>query len=298
MLYEMEKYNIGNTSLVEIESINGNRLFIKMEKENFLGSIKARTAYWIIHDLPKEANKKIIIESTSGNLGLALGYFCGITNRKFMCLVDRSIAKKKLKVLEDNNITYEMVTAQEGMDLRSSRIKRAKELMNCGDYYWVNQYDNPSGIKAHRNTTGPEIWNQINGKIDFCVCAMGSGGTICGISQYLKTKSSSIKICGVEPLGSTIFAEVESAYINAGAGLVGKPGNIVKSNASIDLSFTVSDNDAVFYAQKLYEEYNLAVGITSGMAYAAALRIASIVNNMNIVVIAPDGRESYEEYFV
>lgn len=296
MLYDMSYYKIGNTPLKELGPVNGNRIFVKLERENNLGSIKARTAYWMIRELPEIAGNKTIIESTSGNLGFALGYFCKEIGRKFMCLVDPSIAEAKLRKLEDHGIAYEMVSAREGLDLRSSRMQRAEELMNTGKYYWVNQYDNLSGIKAHRVTTGPEIWEQTGHKVKYVVCTMGSGGTVCGISQFMKEQSAEIKICGIEPYGSTIFGEIDGIYSNVGAGLVGKPGNLLRSGAEIDLHDTVKDDISVFYAEKLFQDYGLPVGVTSGMAYAGVLRIAEQVHGETIVFIAPDGRESYGEY--
>ena len=296
MLMEMESYGVGNTPLIELEPVNGNRVFVKLDKENKLGSIKSRTAYWIIRELPKEADNKCIIESTSGNLGLALGFMCKETNRRFRCLVDESIAKKKLEKLQQYGIDYEMVQGRQGLDLRSSRIIRAQELMDSGECFWVNQYDNMSGIKAHFMTTGPEIWEQTGHKITCCVAPMGSGGTICGLSRFFKEKSDDILICGVEPYGSTIFGEVDAPYINVGAGLVGKPGNLIRSGAVIDKHETVKDEESVAMAQKLYRDYGLAVGVTSGMAYAMVLKLASEMTRQSFVFIAPDGRESYEEY--
>ena len=295
-MLEMSDYSIGNTTLKELESVNGNRIFIKLERENFLGSIKARTGYWIIKNLPREAENKTIIESTSGNLGFALGFFCKETGRKFLCLVDPSIAANKLKKLEDNGIEYEIVAAKRRLDFRSSRIKRAEELMATGKYYWVNQYNNPFGIMAHQRTTAPEIWEQTDHKVTHIICPMGSCGTICGISLFMKKNSKRIKICGVEPYGSTIFGEVDAPYINVGVGLVGKPGNLTSSHAIVDIADTIDDAVSIQYTQELYHKYRLAVGVTSGMAYAEALRIASTEQDAVIVFIAPDGRESYDEY--
>ena len=295
-MLDMSDYGIGNTPLKELQPINGNHIFIKLEQENYLGSIKARTAYWIIKNLPKEAENKTVIESTSGNLGLALGFFCKETGRRFLCLVDETIASSKLKRLEVAGIEYEIVEKKARLDFRSSRIKRAEELMANGDYYWVNQYDNPYGIMAHRMTTAPEIWKQTNGKVTHVICPMGSCGTICGISQFMKEQSQKIKICGVEPYGSTIFGKDDAPYINVGVGLVGKPGNLLSSRAIIDMADTIVDAISIRCAQELYHKYQLAVGVTSGMAYAEALRIATKERNAFIVIIAPDGRESYSEY--
>ena len=272
MLKDMNEYEIGNTPLREIEPINGNRIFVKLERENALGSIKARTGYGIMEELPEAAQNKIIIESTSGNLGLALGSFCKETGHEFMCLM------------------------RDGMDFRSSRICRAQELMNTGKYYWVNQYDNKACINVHYLTTGPEIWDQLDGTLTDIVCPMGSCGTICGISKFIKEKNSGIQVFGVEPYGSTIFGEIDAPYINVGAGLVGKPGNLIHSQAEVDVHMTMSDKKSIEYAERLYRKYGLAVGITSGMCYAAIDRYAQNISGHTIVFIAPDGRESYGEY--
>lgn len=296
MLKNMYEYGIGNTPMIELEAAYGNRIFLKMEKYNFLESIKARTGFWIVHDLPKVAQGRTIVESTSGNLGFALGFFCRETGRDFLCLVDSSIAKGKLERLRKSGIAYEMVEKEEEYDMRNSRIRYAKRLNASGEYYWVNQYDNASGIKAHVMTTGPEIWEQTHGKVTHCVCAMGSGGTVCGISRYLKSVSPSVRICGVEPYGSTIFAEKEDAYINVGAGLTGKPGNILNSPNALDMHYVIKDEESIYYAKELMKQHQFCVGVTSGMAYAAALRIAKTVRESVIVVVAPDGGEPYGEY--
>ena len=296
-MYDMGFYKIGNTSLIELDMIHGNRVFVKLERENFLGSIKARTAYWMIRDLPEQALGKIITESTSGNLGFALGYFCREIGCEFLCLIDSSIAKHKLRKLKDDGINYRMVDSIDGLDLRSSRIRTAQDLMKSGKHYWVNQYDNMSAVKAHRITTGPEIWEQTDKKVTTVVCPMGSCGTICGISQFMKKQSQNIVICGVEPYGSTIFGDIDGPYINVGAGLVGKPGNLIRSGACIDVHYTVKDNLSIYYAEELYKNYGLSVGVTSGMAYAGVVEYAKSTSNENIVFIAPDGRESYGEYF-
>lgn len=295
MLQDMSFYGIGNTPLVELNLIHGNRIFLKLEKVNFLGSIKARSGYWMIRDLPPEAEGKVIVESTSGNLGIALGYFCQAEHREFLCIVDQSIEKGKLERLAEHHIAYEMIRGSGEADFRRARIRRAQEMMDSGSCYWVNQYDNPAGIAAHRLTTGPEIWAQTQGRISYCVCPVGSGGTICGISQFLKSRSKTVRICGVEPLGSTIFGTIRGTYLNAGAGLAWKPPNLARSGAEVDESFVIDDEESIRHARELYQNYGMFVGITSGMAYAAALRLAERVEGETIVVIAPDGGEAYRD---
>lgn len=296
MLKEFEEYGIGNTPIMELPSVNGNRILLKPEMKNFLKSIKARTAYWIVSNLPADAKAKTIVESSSGNLGYALGYFCKESGFKFVCLIDESIAKEKRKRLEVAGITCICVEREKNYDLRSSRIRQAERMMAEGQFYWVNQYDNPYGIMAHEMTTGPEIWMQTEGKITHCICAMGSGGTVIGIGRYLKSMSEKVKIVGVEPFGSTIYGTVHAPYINAGTGLCGKPGNILRNNAVVDYSYTIQDKESIFFTKKLRDEFGLNVGISSGMTYAAAMRVTTQETGAVILAVAPDGGDAYEEY--
>lgn len=293
----MKDYAIGNTPTMTLHYTNGSRILIKLERENFLGSVKARTGYFIVSGIPPEEQNKTIIESTSGNLGFALGFLCKEAGLDFLCLIDETITKGKLKRLESANIKYEIVKQKTGCDLRTSRIKMAEQMMKEGNFFWINQYNNNDSVLAHEKTTGPELFTQTDGNIDFCVCPIGSCGTICGISRYLKRVLPNVKICGAEPFGSTIFGTEEAIYINAGAGLKGKPGNLINNLDAVDMSFTVTDEEAIFSARKLRSDYGVSVGITSGMAYYAALRIAEENPGTSIAVIAPDGGEAYEQYF-
>ncbi len=297
MLRNFQEYGIGNTPIVELPKVNGCRIILKLEMRNFLNSIKARTAYWMIKYLPGDADGRIIVESSSGNLGYALGYFCKESGRRFVCLIDSSIAEKKRERLDAAEIEYFQIEQEEGFDLRSSRIRQAQRMMESGKYYWVDQYDNPFGIMAHEMTTGPEIWRQTEGKITHCICPMGSGGTIIGTGRYLKKMSGKVKVVGVEPFGSTIYGTVNAPYINAGTGLCGKPGNIRRNSGIVDDSYTIMDEESIDLARELRDDFGLYVGISSGMAYAGALRIATRKKGATILVVAPDGGEAYEEYF-
>lgn len=295
-MLRMEQYHIGNTSLVEIPALNGSKIYMKAEGENFLGSIKARTGYYIIDSLPGSSDNKTIIESTSGNLGFALGYFCHETNRRFIALVDPSIAPAKIKRLEQAHIEYIIVKAEAGLDYRSSRIKFAEQMMQSGSYYWVNQYHNCAGVSAHENTTAPEIWEQTNRQVTHVVCAMGSCGTICGIGNFFHKNGYKVKVIGTEPFGSTIYGMVNCDYINVGAGLVGKPGNLLDYPDAVDEAYVVHDYDSVNAAKLLWKNYGFSAGVTTGMAYTVAVKIAQEEPESCIVVISADGRGAYSEY--
>ena len=292
----MYEYHIGNTPLIRMPDLHGSRIYIKAEGENYLGSIKARTGYYIISSLPKEIENKVIIESTSGNLGLALGFFCRETNREFTALIDPTTAYSKVQRLKEANIDYIIVEAEKGQDYRSSRIRMAERMMQSGNYYWVNQYHNSAGVKAHEDTTAPEIWQQTNHLVTHVVCAMGSCGTICGIGNYFHKCGGNVMVIGVEPYGSTIFGAANCDYINVGAGLIGKPGNLMDNPDSVDAAYVVHDRDSVRAARRLWHEYGFNAGITTGMAYTVAQQIAQKESGSYIVVVSADGREAYSEY--
>ncbi len=292
----MYEYHIGNTPLIKMENINRNQVYIKAESYNFLGSIKARTGYYMIKDLPVEAEGKTLVESTSGNLGLSLGFFCKETKRTFLALTDPSIASFKREQMERFGITCVEVDAEPGLDYRSSRIRMAEEMVASGDYFWVNQYHNSAAIKAHEDTTAPEIWEQTNHKVTHVVCPMGSCGTICGLGRFFHKRNLGVKVIGVEPFGSTIYGSFHGNYINVGAGLVGKPGNLIDNPDTVDATFVVNDYDSINSARALWSDCHIDAGVTTGMVYVATQRLAAMLHDCCIVAISADGRGAYSEY--
>lgn len=295
-MLSMDKYGIGNTPMIELPAFRDNRILIKLESKNFLGSVKARSGYFMVKNLPLASEGKVIVESTSGNLGFALGFFCNETGRKFLALIDPTVAESKRRRMEKAGITYRMVGKENGYDYRSSRILTAQRLAEGGEFYWVNQYDNPSNVEAHQMTTAFEIWEGTYGSVTHVVCAMGSCGTICGVGTYLHQRNPRITIVGVEPYGSTIFGTEKADYLNAGAGLVGKPGNLLRHADSVDEAYVVPDTDSIKAAKELKQDFHISAGITTGMAFYQAMKLASRLRKACIVVISPDGGESYDAY--
>jgi len=295
MLKPMKNYHIGNTPMVKLPPINGNTVYLKIESANFLGSIKSRTGYALVNGLTVDKDI-IIVESTSGNLGLALDYFCKEDGRSFLCLLDETVVKAKYDYLMARGITCEVVPTTTDLDGRESRMKRALELTNSGTHLWVNQYDNEDGVAIHNDTTAPEIFEQTNGIVTTIFCAVGSGGTISGIGEYFKAIDTSVKIIGVEPYGSTIFHVTDAPYITAGAGLRGKSGIIKHHLGVIDDSIAITDSVSIDKCRQLVQEYDLDVGLTTGMAYAAAEQFCQSHFDETVVIIAADGKEFYREY--
>jgi cysteine synthase A len=292
MLKNLYEYNVGNTPIYKIENRN---IYLKMEKYNLNGSIKDRTAYFLIKDLIDKKlikNNTILIESTSGNLGISLDFFAKEIEVKFRAIIDKTIAKSKLKEFNKRKIDYIYAPIKNYSNYRTARIELAKKLNKKDNYIWTNQYDNFANIKAHYQTTAPEIYKQLNHKIDIIVVAMGTGGTICGLVKFFKKINSTILICGVEPDGSTIFGGVEKSYLNVGIGLKGKDEILKYCEDSIDMHFKVSDKETIEMVKK-YQ--NIGFGISTGYALKIALEMSDKFPTKNIVVIAPDGIEKYED---
>jgi len=291
MLKPLNSYSVGNTPIYKLDNLN---IYIKMEKFNPNGSIKDRTAYFLIQDIlnQKKFNKNItIIESTSGNLGISLDFFAKKIEVKFKALIDDTISIDKLKEFQKRKIEY-ILTKSNNLDYRNARIQLAKKLDKKENFIWSNQYDNFANMKAHYISTAPELWKQMNGKIDIVIVSIGTGGTISGIAKFLKEKNSKITICGVEPIGSTIFGGVEKKYINVGIGLKGRDKILKKYINLIDFNFKVSDKDAI----ELTKRYkNIGFGISTGYALKVAFDMNEKYPNKNIIVISPDGIENYKE---
>jgi len=295
MLQSMYDYGIGHTPLYELPSINDNRLFIKMESQNFLGSIKARTGYALVCGL-KVPRDCTIIETSSGNLGLALDFFCKEDDRPFFCLLDETIVPKKLNYIRSRGIHCEIVPTEPGLDARTSRMRRAEALVSAGTHFWVNQCDNEDGVMIHQQTTAHEIDEQTSGTVTCVFCAAGSGGTVSGVGEYYKHSGGKVKVIGVEPYGSTIFHTDEDTYISSGAGLKGKPGNMIRHPDVVSGSYTIHDHDSIDKYRTLNHKLKINAGLSAGMVYAAAEQYCATAHNETIVLIAADGAEYYLEY--
>jgi cysteine synthase len=185
----MYDYGIGHTPLIELPSINGNRLFIKIESQNFLGSIKSRTGYALVNGLevPRDC---VIVETSSGNLCLALDYFCKEMGRPFFCLLDETIVPAKLDNILSQGVHCEIVPTEPGLDARTSRMKRADALVSAGTHFWVNQCDNEDGVMIHQQTTGPEIYEQTAGAVTSVFCAVAQAERFAALENILKTMAA------------------------------------------------------------------------------------------------------------
>ena len=281
---------IGNTPLVELTKLNGDggaRIFVKLEGNNPGGSIKDRPAYYMITRAEKSGEltkDKIIIEPTSGNTGIAIAMIGAAKGYKVRLYMPECVSMERQLILQAFGAEVILTSARENVD---GAIRRAHEALNAepGKYFMPNQFDNPNNVLAHYETTGPEIFKQMDGKIDAFVCAMGTTGTLVGTSRYLKEKVKDIKIVGIEPaMGHTIQGLknlTESAV----------PG--IYDSSVLDEKLNVEDGDAFETARMLAVREGLFTGMSSGAAVAGALKVARAIKKGNIAVILPDRGDRY-----
>ena len=298
----MKVYNniletIGNTPLVKINSLNDGcaNIFAKVEYFNPAGSIKDRVALNMIQEAKKAGlidNKTTIIEPTSGNTGIGLALVCAITGNKLILTMPESMSKERRDILSIYGADIVLTPADKGMQ---GSIDKALELKNeIKNSFIPSQFENPSNPLAHYKTTACEIYKSMDGKIDYLVAGIGTGGTISGIAKYLKEKNKKIKVIGIEPKSSPMITK----GLNNLHKIQGIGANFVPDNywpELIDDVICVSDEDAIGYAKLLVKKEGLFCGISSGAAIFGAIELSKLKENKdkNIVVILPDSASRY-----
>jgi cysteine synthase B len=282
--------SIGNTPLIELSRINPNprvRLFVKLEGANPGGSVKDRIAYYMIKDA-EEAGKlkqgQTIFEPTSGNTGIGLAMVGAAKGYKVKLVMPECVSLERRKTLEALGAELLLSPGNEGTD-GAIRLARRIYDEDRENYFMPNQFDNPSNIKAHYETTGREVYEQTKGEITHFIAGMGTTGTLMGSSMRLKEYNSDIKIIGVEPnLGHRI------------QGLKNMTEAIVPSiydPSRLDEKHNVEDDDAFQATRRLAIEEGLFVGMSSGAAIFVALKKAAELKDGVIVVILPDRGDRY-----
>jgi cysteine synthase A len=298
-------HSIGNTPLVQINRIapRGVTILAKIEGRNPGYSVKCRVGASMVWDA--EGSGKLrpgmtIIEPTSGNTGIGLAFVAAARGYKLMLTMPASMSIERRKVLKALGAEIILTEPAKGM---KGAIARAEEIAASepGKYYFPQQFDNPANPAIHEKTTGPEIWNDTDGAVDVLVAGVGTGGTITGVSRYIKhTQGKPILSVAVEPIGSPVITQVL-----AGQDIVPSPHKIQGIGAgfvpkNLDLSIVdrverVSDEESKDMARRLMQEEGILCGISCGAAMAAAVRLAEKpeMQGKTIVVILPDSGERY-----
>lgn len=291
---------IGNTPLVELKEIEQMfklkaKIFAKLESFNPAGSIKDRIAKKMIEEAEKEGkiNKDtVIIEPTSGNTGIGIAYFASIKGYKVKIVMPESMSIERRNKIASFGAELVLTEASLGM---SGSIAKANELnKEIPNSIILGQFTNPNNPKAHYETTGPEIYKQIEGKVDIFVAGVGTGGTISGVGKYLKEHNKNIKIVAIEPSGSPFISKgIKGSHKIQGIGAGFIPDTLDKS--IIDEVITISDEDAFDYGRIINQIGDYYVGISSGAALCGAISLAKKEENKNknIVVIFPDSGDRY-----
>ncbi|KGQ35516.1 cysteine synthase [Gallibacterium anatis] len=303
-IYADNSLSIGHTPLVRLQHFgqNGN-VVVKVEGRNPSFSVKCRIGANMVWQAEKDGiltKDKEIIDATSGNTGIALAYVAAARGYKITITMPETMSNERKKLLESLGVNLVLTEGAKGM---KGAIAKAEEILNSDPnrYVILKQFENPANPAIHRQTTGPEIWNDSEGKIDVLVAGVGTGGTITGISQYIKLdQKKNIVSVAVEPEESPVISQYLAGeelkpgshkIQGIGAGFI--PKNLDLS--LIDRVEKVDSDTAIKTARKLLEKEGLLVGISSGAAVAAADRLAKLpeFKDKLIVAILPSAAERY-----
>jgi len=290
MIAENILETIGNTPMVKINKLNPNpntEIYAKIERFNPTGSIKDRIAKRMIEQAEAEGTLKpgkTIIEPTSGNTGIALAMIGSVKGYDVEIVMSSAVSVERQKMIKAFGAKVTLTEADKGTD---GAILKARELVkqDPGKYFMPDQFSNRYNKVAHYATTGNEIWNQANGKIDYIVSAIGTSGTIMGVGKQLKELNPNIKIVCAEP--------IKGHYIQ---GLKNMEEAIVPSiydESMIDIKVIVNNEQAFETARQIAKKEGIFTGMSSGAAMFAAIETAKKIKSGNIVVIFPDGGEKY-----
>ena len=302
-IFEDNSLTIGNTPIVKLNRVTSGNVFAKVESRNPSFSVKCRIGASMIWEAEKSGvltKEKELIEPTSGNTGIALAFVAASRGYKLTLTMPNTMSLERRKLLKALGANLVLTDGAKGMN---GAIEKAKEIQASEPekYILLQQFENPANPKIHFETTGPEIFEAMDGKIDIFVAGVGTGGTITGVSRYLKLeKGLNVQSVAVEPTNSPVISQTLAGeeikpgphkIQGIGAGFI--PGNL--DLEVIDAAEQVSNEDAIAMAHELMKNEGILVGISSGAAVVAAKRLAEKAENAdkNIVVILPSATERY-----
>jgi cysteine synthase A len=289
---------IGNTPLLRINRLGGNlkaEVLVKLESFNPLSSVKDRLGVALIEAGEKAGLIKkdtVIIEPTSGNTGIALAFVCAARGYRLILTMPETMSVERRQLLKIFGAEVVLTDGAKGM---KGAVDKAEELAKTTKNAFVpQQFNNPANPDIHRRTTALEIWNDTEGKIDYFIAGVGTGGTLTGVGEVLKTRNPAVKIIAVEPKDSPVLSGGQPGphkIQGIGAGFIPQ----VLNSGIIDEIISVSSEDAGETARRLAKEEGILAGISSGAALWAGLQIASRSEaaGKTIVVILPDSGERY-----
>ena len=299
-IYTSADQLIGKTPLLELTHIEKKfglkaKILAKLEYFNPAGSVKDRVARAMIDDAEARGILKpgsVIIEPTSGNTGIGLASVAAARGYRIIIVMPETMSVERRQIMKAYGAELVLTEGAKGM---KGAIAKAQELAaQTPDSFIPGQFTNPANPSAHRATTGPEIWNDTDGTVDIFVAGVGTGGTLTGVGEYLKSQNPNVKVVAVEPAGSPVLSKgVAGAHKIQGIGAGFVPDTL---NTKIyDEIITVANEDAFATGRELARKEGLLVGISSGAAVWAAARLAKRPENQGkrIVVLLPDTGDRY-----
>lgn len=299
-IYTSAEQLIGRTPLLELSHIEKEyklkaKIIAKLEYLNPAGSVKDRIAKAMIDEAENSGKLRtgsVIIEPTSGNTGIGLAAVAAARGYRIVIVMPETMSVERRQLMKAYGAELVLTDGSKGM---KGAIEKAEELAKeIPDSFFAGQFVNPANPKIHRETTGPEIYQDTDGKVDIFVAGVGTGGTVTGVGEYLKSQNSNIQVIAVEPASSPMLSEGKAGahkIQGIGAGFV---PDVLNTNI-YDRVITVDEEDAFRVGRMIGQKEGVLVGISSGAAAHAAIELAKLPENegKNIVVLLPDTGDRY-----